>query len=110
MSKKLRKTKNRKTLGRPMAVVSSPRTRGNTTGAEDADAVVVDVVMVGRLLNPLTLHLTWGGMEAVVVTPSMLPDHIRITMADNFHPIQDAVEVPLEPVREDILIHIHHSV
>ena len=59
---------------------------------------------------PLTLHLTWGGMEAVVVTPSMLPDHIRITMADNFHPIQDAVEVPLEPVREDILIHIHHSV
>ena len=72
--------------------------------------VVVDVVMVGRLLNPLTLHLTWGGMEAVVVTPSMLPDHIRITMADNFHPIQDAVEVPLEPAREDILIHIHHSV
>jgi hypothetical protein len=49
-------------------------------------------------------------MEAVVVTPSILPDHIRITMADNFHPIQDAVEVPLEPVREDILIHIHHSV
>jgi hypothetical protein len=32
-------------------------------------------------------------------------------MADNFHPIQDAVEVPLDLARrEDILIHIHHSV
>jgi hypothetical protein len=110
MSKKLRMTKNRNTLGRLVAVVSSLRTRGNTTGGEDAEAVVVDAVMVGRLLIPFRLRLTRGGMEVAVATPSMLLDHLRTTMADNFHPSRDVVEVPLEVVLRDILTHTHQSV
>jgi hypothetical protein len=35
---------------------------------------------------------------------------LRTTMADNFHPSRDVVEVPLEVVLRDILTHTHQSV
>ena len=59
----------------------------------------------------LTVALTVAvATEVAVATPSMLLDHLRTTMADNFHPSRDVVEVPLEVVLRDILTHTHQSV
>jgi hypothetical protein len=107
-NKRTRKIK--KMLRCPVVVVTSPRPSGKTTGVEDVDVEVLDAVMVGRLLIPFRLRLTRGGMEVAVATPSMLLDHLRTTMADNFHPSRDVVEVPLEVVLRDILTHTHQSV
>jgi hypothetical protein len=108
--KNSRMRKIKKMLRCPVVVVTSPRPSGKTTGVEDVDVEVLDAVMVGRLLIPFRLRLTRGGMEVAVATPSMLLDHLRTTMADNFHPSRDVVEVPLEVVLRDILTHTHQSV